>query len=57
MKTGTDVTKTGLYASGCCLAETGLQKDAMFPRCPNCLKLTVWMAVALPAVPKDEKTA
>src|SRR5438093_800637 len=33
MKTGTDVTRNGLYASDCCLAERDLKKDAMFPRC------------------------
>ena len=57
MKTGTDVTRNGLYASDCCLVETGLKKDAMFPRCPKCLELTIWISVAQPAGGKDKKAA
>src|SRR5579862_8408637 len=57
MKTGTDVTRAGLYASDCCLAETGLRKDAMFPRCPKCLNLTVWISVAEPVPAKSKKAA
>ncbi len=57
MKTGTDVTHSGFYASACCLVETGLQKDAMFPRCPKCLELTIWTAVTLPVAPKNKKAA
>jgi len=57
MKTGTDVTRNGLYASDCCLAETGLKKDAMFPRCPKCLELTIWLSVAQPSDTKQKKAA
>jgi len=57
MKTGRDVTRNGLYASDCCLVERDLNKDAMFPRCPKCLELTVWITVALPSPPKQNKAA
>jgi hypothetical protein len=57
MKTGTDVTRNGIYASDCCLAETSLKKEAMFPRCPKCLNLTVWISVAEPTVAKTKKAA
>ena len=57
MKTGTDVTRNGLYASDCCLAETGLKKDAMFPRGPKCLALTVWISVTEGSTGKDKKAA
>jgi hypothetical protein len=56
MKTGTDVTRNGLYVSDCCLAEAGLRKDALFPRCPKCLELTVWVAANVPSA-KDKKAA
>ena len=42
MRTGKDVTRTGMYSSACCIEEKQLEKDGMFPRCPKCLKLTVW---------------
>jgi hypothetical protein len=42
MKTGTDVVRSGLYATECCLIELELHKKGMFPRCPHCLKLTKW---------------
>ena len=42
MKTGKDVTKGGAYASKCCLFEMKLVEQQMFPRCPKCMKLTVW---------------
>jgi hypothetical protein len=57
MKTGRDVTRNGLYASDCCLAETDLKKDAMFPRCPKCMGLTVWLFVTQPSATKDKKAA
>jgi hypothetical protein len=57
MKTGTDVVTNGLYASDCCLVETGLAKDAMFPRCPECLKLTLWFVVSASSAPQVKKAA
>jgi len=57
MKTGTDVVRNGLYASDCCLAETGLTKDAMFPRCPECLQLTLWFLVSPSSAPKVKEAA
>jgi len=57
MKTGTDVVRTGLYASDCCLAESGLTKDAMFPRCPECLKLTRWFLVSPSSATKVKEAA
>jgi hypothetical protein len=55
MKTGTDVTRDGHYASDCCLAETGLRKDALFPRCPKCMELTIWISVKRFVAPKRKK--
>jgi len=57
MKTGTDVVRSGLYASECCLAEAGLVKAQSFPRCPKCLGLTVWTTVQLSPNPKTKKAA
>jgi hypothetical protein len=57
MKTGSDVTRNGLYASDCCLAETALKKDAMFPRCSKCMGLTVWLSVTQPSTTKKKKAA
>lgn len=57
MKTGSDVVKNGLYASECCLVETDLNKNQLFPRCPKCLSLTVWMAVRLAAAAIKPKKA
>jgi hypothetical protein len=57
MKTGTDVIRDGVYVSDCCLAERGLKKDALFPRCPKCLELTVWASAAVSSPPKLKKTA
>jgi len=47
MKTGTDVVYTGLYSSDCCLVEAELKEGKSFPRCPQCMKLAVWMDVSL----------
>jgi hypothetical protein len=57
MKTGSDVVRSGVYATECCLAETGLEKRQTFPRCPKCLSLTVWMSVRLIAAGKTKKAA
>lgn len=57
MKTGSDVVRNGLYASECCLVETDLNKNQMFPRCPKCLSLTVWMSVQLEPAGKPKKAA
>ena len=57
MKTGTDVSRKGLYASDCCVTEVELQKEQMFPRCPRCLNLTVWFAVRVSTDAKDKKAA
>ena len=57
MKAGTDVSRDGLYASDCCLAEKGLKKDGMFPRCPKCMELTIWISVAVPSTTKSKKAA
>jgi hypothetical protein len=57
MKTGSDVVKNGLYASECCLVETDLNKNQLFPRCPKCLSLTVWMSVQVAPVSKPKKVA
>lgn len=57
MKTGTDVVRSGVYATECCLAETGLEKRQSFPRCPKCLHLTVWMTVRLAVESKVKKAA
>ena len=58
MKSGSDVVKNGLYASECCLEERDLTKSQLFPRCPKCLSLTVWMTVQLAApVSKPKKAA
>jgi len=51
MKTGQDVSETGLYASECCGEEVMLQKDASFPRCAKCKGLSSWIMVDVP-VPK-----
>ena len=42
MKTGQDVKHAGLYMTDCCNEELELLKDAMFPRCPRCMSLTIW---------------
>jgi len=42
MKTGQDVSRSGLYVSECCLSVIALVKDQMFPRCPRCSGLTLW---------------
>jgi hypothetical protein len=57
MKTGTDVVTGGVYASDCCFAETGLTKDAMFPRCPKCLRLTLWNFISPSPAPEVEEAA
>ncbi len=57
MKTGSDVVRSGVYASECCLKETGLTKDQSFPRCPKCMGLTVWMSVQVPSGNKTKKAA
>ena len=57
MKTGSDVVRSGLYATECCLAETGLEKKQSFPRCPKCLGLTVWMSVRFAPSDKGKKAA
>jgi len=56
MKTGSDVVRSGLYATECCLKETGLEKRQTFPRCPKCLGLTVWTSVRF-APEKTKKAA
>jgi hypothetical protein len=48
MKTGQDVTESGLYVSDCCGEEEMLEKDASFPRCRKCNGLSKWEAVELP---------
>jgi hypothetical protein len=58
MKTGSDVVRSGLYATECCLAETGFEKRQTFTRCPKCLGLTVWTSVRLaPSAEKTKKAA
>jgi len=57
MKTGTDVIREGVYVSDCCLAERGLKKDGLFPRCPKCLNLTIWASAAVSPQPKLKKVA
>ena len=57
MKTGSDVVRSGVYATECCLEETGLEKRKTFPRCPKCLSLTVWMSVRLIPSRKTKKAA
>jgi hypothetical protein len=57
MKTGSDVICSGLYASECCLKEAGLVKDQMFPRCPKCMGLTIWISVQIPATSETKKAA
>jgi hypothetical protein len=57
MKTGSDVVRSGVYATECCLAETGLQKRQTFPRCPKCLGLTIWMSVRVTPESKVKKAA
>ncbi|HEY2382364.1 MAG TPA: hypothetical protein VGK48_14395 [Terriglobia bacterium] len=57
MKTGKDVVRSGVYATECCLAETGLEKRQSFPRCPKCMSLTVWMSVRLASDGKPAKKA
>ena len=57
MKTGSDVVRSGVYATECCLKETGLEKRQTFPRCPKCLGLTVWMSVRLIPSRKTKKAA
>ena len=42
MKTGQDVSRSGLYVSECCLSVIALVKDQMFPRCPRCFALALW---------------
>lgn len=42
MKTGRDVSRSGLYVSECCLSVVALVKGQMFPCCPGCFKLTTW---------------
>jgi hypothetical protein len=49
---------TGRYASNCCMAEVELVKRSMLPRCPKCLKLTVWEnTTAIPTVKPQKKAA
>ena len=57
MKTGSDVVYTGLYSSDCCLVEAELTDGKSFPRCPRCLKLTVWVEVSLDPQTVDLKAA
>jgi hypothetical protein len=57
MKTGTDVTRSGMYATECCLVETELNKDQSFPRCPKCMGLTLWASVRITASEKPPKAA
>lgn len=45
MKTGQDVTESGLYVSDCCGEEVLLYKDASFTRCPRCKGLSDWELV------------
>jgi len=42
MKTGDEVTRNGVYSNHCCSCEIPLQKRQVFPRCPKCMKLTLW---------------
>ena len=57
MKTGVDVIYTGLYSSDCCLVEAELMEGRSFPRCPQCMKLTVWFEVSLDSQGVDLKAA
>jgi hypothetical protein len=57
MKTGTDVVRSGMYATECCLVETELNKDQSFPRCPKCMGLTLWASVRVAASEKPPKAA
>jgi hypothetical protein len=57
VKTGKDVVRHGAYASNCCLAELELEKGRMFPRCPKCLKLTVWESTMMRPAASDKKAA
>jgi hypothetical protein len=45
MKTGQDVIQPGLYVSECCGVEVELLKDASFPRCVRCSRLSEWELV------------
>jgi len=47
MKTGQDVNQTGVYVTECCGEEVELRKDATFPRCGKCMRLTSWELVEL----------
>jgi hypothetical protein len=42
MKTGRDANRSGSYISECCLTEITILQGQMFPRCPECLALTIW---------------
>jgi len=57
MKTGTDVVCKGLYSCECCLVEAELTEGNSFPRCPRCMKLTVWFDVSLDSQNVDLKAA
>jgi len=57
MKTGSDVVRSGIYATECCLAETSFEKRQTFPRCPKCLGLTVWTSVRVSTPQKAKKAA
>ena len=48
MKTGEDVKQSGVYVTTCCGEEKELRKDATFPRCLRCMKLTSWELVESP---------
>jgi hypothetical protein len=45
MKTGQDVIESGVYVSECCGVEVELYRDASFPRCRRCSRLSVWEMV------------
>jgi hypothetical protein len=57
MKTGSDVVRSGIYATECCLAERCFEKRQTFPRCPKCLGLTVWTSVRISPPEKTKKAA
>jgi hypothetical protein len=45
MKTGRDANQSGVYSSECCGAEIRVATEQMFPRCPLCYELTLWVPV------------
>ena len=57
MKTGKDVTQKGAYVSRCCLVDVELARQQMFPRCPKCMKLTIWESTESRSLRPNKKAA